>query len=251
MRPLIAVIGERRELNLMPYHVVGDKYVQAIAEFANGLPILLTSAGAQIDAKDIVNRFDGFVFCGSSTNIYPNDWGYATPSIGPFDRERDRLAKRLIEQVLAHGVPSLFICRGMQELNVACGGTLHVEVGKVKGRINHHSPDHSEQDARYAPLHHVTLTPDSPLQDVFGASNFAVNSLHYQAVDKVAPALSVEATADDGTPEAICLRNHRFAVGVQWHPEYRPDRSPQNRSLLAAFGTAALEYAKIVKGQSH
>ena len=247
MRPLIAVIGEQRELDRMPYHVIGDKYVRAISEFANGIPVLLTSAVSEVDAKEIVGKFSGFVFSGSLTNICPEEWGVPVQPVGPFDLDRDRLAKRLIEQVLAHGVPSLFICRGMQELNVACGGTLHVDVAKVNGRMNHHSAEDLDQEGRYGPLHDVSLEPGSPLQPIFGQDRFAVNSLHYQAIDKVGAALSVEAVADDGTPEAICLRSHPFAIGVQWHPEYRPDLSVYSRRLLAAFGRAALEYARTAK----
>lgn len=244
MRPLIAVIGERREIGEMPYHVVGEKYLRAVSEFANGLPVLLTSAVHDSDILGAVDRFDGFLFCGSTTNIDPAEWDARTPAVGPFDQERDRLSRRLIKEVLARSAPSLFICRGMQELNVACGGTLHVEVAKVEGRLNHHSPEDLAYDGRYAPLHSVKLTPGSHLRSIFKQDTFPVNSLHYQAIDQVAPTLEVEAVADDGTPEAISLRGHPFAIGVQWHPEYRPELSPQNRDLLAAFGAAALQYAK-------
>lgn len=244
MRPLIAVIGERRDVSAMPYHMVGEKYLHAVSEFSNGFPVLLTSAVQTPDLLDAVTRFDGFLFCGSATNIDPAEWGIEAPAVGPFDQGRDRLAQHLIRHVLEAQIPSLFICRGMQELNVACGGSLHTEVAKVSGRQNHHSPEDLEYDQRYAPLHTVSLTQGSHLRPVFKLDTFSVNSLHYQAIDRVAPTLSVEAVADDGTPEAISLRSHPFAVGVQWHPEYRPELSTQSKDLLEAFGAAAQRYAK-------
>ena len=244
MRPLVAVIGERRDISDLPYHMVGEKYLRAVSEFADALPVLLPSVIQHADILDAIDRFDGFMFCGSATNIDPAEWDAATPAVGPFDQERDRLSRRLIKEVLGHDIPALFICRGMQELNVACGGTLHVEVAKVEGRLNHHSPEELAYDGRYAPLHSVSLTPGSYLRSIFKQDTFAVNSLHYQAIDQVAPSLAVEAVANDGTLEAVSMRGHPFLVGVQWHPEYRPELSPQSRDLLEAFGAAALRYTK-------
>lgn len=243
MRPLVAVIGERRDIAEMPYHVVGEKYLRAVAEFSNALPVLFPSIVRHSDLDEAIKRFDGFLFCGSTTNLDPAEWNVTTPAIGPFDQERDRLTKRLIHLVIESRIPSLFICRGFQELNVACGGTLHVEIAKVDGRMNHHSPETLDYDARYAPIHSVSLTPGSHLRTIFKQDTFSVNSLHYQAIDRLAPNLSVEAAATDGTPEAISLRDHPFAIGVQWHPEYRPELSEQNRDLLEAFGAAAARYA--------
>lgn len=242
--PLIAVVGERRNLGSMAYHIAGEKYLSAVSEFANGLPVLLPSTVRSGDLMSVVNRFDGFLFCGSMTNLDPAEWQLTSCAVGPFDQARDRLSKGLIELVVDRRVPSLFICRGMQELNAALGGTIHPEVARVAGRMNHHSPEDWEYDERYAPLHKVTLAGDSPLRAIFRQETFAVNSLHYQAVDQVATRLAVEAVADDDTPEAVSLRGHPFAVGVQWHAEYRPDLSPPNRRLLEAFGGASVQYAQ-------
>jgi len=243
--PLIAVVGERRELDGMPYHMAGEKYLSAVSEFVRGIPVLLPATVGVEDLGNIVDRFDGFLFCGSVTNVDPAEWQLTSRAVGPFDQARDRLSKALIELVIDRDVPSLFICRGMQELNAAFGGTLHPDVARVTGRMNHHSPQDWDYAERYAPRHKVTLEAGSPLKAIFQQETFNVNSLHYQALDQVAARLAVEAVADDDTPEAISLRTHRFAVGVQWHAEYRPDLSPPNRHLLEAFGGASLQYAQL------
>lgn len=242
--PLIAVIGERKNIGDMPYHVTGEKYLRAILEFANGLPVQLPSLVWDGNLAEVVRNFDGFLFCGSTTNVDPAEWNLTSQAIGPFDQERDRFSRALIRVVIDRQVPSLFICRGMQELNVAFGGTLHVEVSGLAGRLNHHTPNDWEFEERYAPLHKVTLTAGSPLKAIFRQKSFKVNSLHYQAIDEVADRLEVEAVADDQTPEAVSMRDHPFAVGVQWHPEYRPDLSAPNRHLLEAFGAATARYAQ-------
>ncbi|WJS87120.1 gamma-glutamyl-gamma-aminobutyrate hydrolase family protein [Paracoccus sp. TOH] len=237
--PSIALIGDVKDIAGMPYHVVGDKYVRSIRDYAGAMPFLVLPPldAAEIDL--ITDRFDGFMFTGSASNIHPSHWNGPADTPGPFDEIRDELALLLVRTVVEKQVPALFICRGFQELNVGLGGTLEPELKRLPSRIEHHAPEHAPLEELYGPFHDMELSENSPLIQVFGTRRFAVNSLHYQGLADIAPRLHVEGTAPDGTPEAVRVVDHPFAIGVQWHAEYRPDLSPPNARLLAAFGTAA------------
>jgi putative glutamine amidotransferase len=182
---------------------------------------------------------------GSPSNVHPSHYGQAeTPEAEPFDTARDSTSLALIRLALAEGVPLLAICRGYQELNVALGGTLHARVHELPGRMDHRRPQHPELDVQYGPRHPVTLRAGGPLAALAEAAGIdgplMVNSLHWQGLDRLAEGLVVEAEAEDGTPEAVSLRGARaFALGVQWHPEYKAWENPFSRQLFAAFGAAA------------
>lgn len=241
-KPLVAVVGDLKSDTHLPYFMVGEKYARAVYDFADCLPVMalpvMSAESLADDIETLMWRVDGFFFTGSPSNVHPSHWDGPPDAPGPFDPARDQFALALIRAALARGIPSLFICRGFQELNVALGGSLHARLADVPGRMGHHSPEDGPMDLQYGPLHEVETTAGSPLEGVFGAARFAVNSLHYQGLDRVASDLSVEALAPDGTVEAVSLRAHPFAVGVQWHPEYKPALSAPNARLLAAFGAA-------------
>ncbi len=241
-KPLVAIVGDLKDDTDLPYFMVGEKYARAVAEFAHAVPLMALPVGPEADRDadiaTLIARVDGFFFTGSPSNIHPRHWNGPEDAPGPFDPVRDRFALALIRAAVAAQVPALFICRGFQELNVAFGGTLHADLAALPGRLPHHAPEDAPYDTRYGPLHPVELVPGSPLEATFGARSFPVNSLHYQALDRIGAGLSVEARAPDGTPEAVRVSGHPFAVGVQWHAEYRPDLSPANARLLAAFGAA-------------
>jgi putative glutamine amidotransferase len=131
----------------------------------------------------------------------------------------------------------LAICRGIQELNVALGGTLHQRVHEVPGRLNHRSRRDSP-DGPYGPAHSVALIKGGLLASLAGVAEVMVNSLHSQGIDRPAPGLRVEAMAPDGQIEAVSLPDARFVVGVQWHPEHRALDNPFSRALFLAFARA-------------
>ncbi|MFG1418559.1 gamma-glutamyl-gamma-aminobutyrate hydrolase family protein [Xanthobacter sp. V0B-10] len=241
-KPLVAVVGDLKDETDLPYFMVGEKYVRAVYDFAGCLPVMALPVMApeafDADIAALVGHADGFLFTGSPSNVHPSHWNGPEDAPGPFDPSRDRFALALIRAAVARGVPALFICRGFQELNVALGGTLHARLAEVPGRMDHHAPTEGPMDLQYGPVHQVEVTSGSPLAATFGAPRFAVNSLHYQGLDTVGAGLSVEARAPDGTIEAVSLRDHPFAVGVQWHPEYKPSQNAPSARLLAAFGDA-------------
>lgn len=245
--PLIALPACRTAKEGQDYHTIGDKYVRAAAEAAGALPVMLPSLPGLVAVRDVLARVDGLIMTGSPSNVHPTEYGRpADPKAEPHDTWRDATTLPLIRAAVAAGVPLLAICRGMQELNVALGGTLHARVHEVDGRFDHRAPESADMDVKYGPRHPISLTPGGRLHSLVGAERIEVNSLHNQGVAHPAPDLRVEATADDGTVEAVSLPGaHGFVLGVQWHPEYRATESPVSMALFQAFAAAAREYAQV------
>lgn len=171
----------------------------------------------------------------------------ATPAkrTGLYDTARDSTTLPMIRKAIARGIPLLAICRGIQELNVALGGTLATEIQERDGSMDHRAPVSDNQDERFAIRQVVTIAPDSCLAGIFGAGEIMVNSVHRQAVDRLGSRLQVEALAPDGTVEAVSVKDARgFAVGVQWHPEYWVKSDSESQKIFRAFGEAARAYAR-------
>jgi putative glutamine amidotransferase len=151
----------------------------------------------------------------------------------------------LIRRAVALGVPLFGLCRGIQEVNVAFGGTLHQELHRVGGRFDHRSDKSKAPEARYAPRHSVRLTPGGMLAELLDRRTIEVNSLHGQGLDRLGERVVVEAVAEDGTVEAVRVEGaRRFAVAVQWHPEFRPLTNRTATRLFRAFAEATRERAR-------
>src|SRR5690606_29846245 len=134
------------------------------------------------------------------------------------DPDRDGTTLPLLRKALALGMPLLAICRGMQELNVALGGTLLREIQEIEGNLDHRSPNDRPQDERYAIRQPVDVQQDGCLAAIIGAGRVEVNSLHRQGIEKLADGLKVEALAPDGVIEAVSVRDAMgFALATQWH----------------------------------
>jgi len=228
------------------FHQVGDKYVTSVIDGAGALPLLIPALGERIDPDDLLAGLDGLLITGSPSNVAPHHYGGASARPeSPSDPARDATTLPLIRRALARAVPLLAICRGLQELNVALGGSLHQEVHELPGRLDHRSDKTVPPDERYAPVHPVSLTAGGALQALLGgAETIMVNSLHGQAIDRLAPGLAIEALAPDGTIEAVSVTDAPgFALAVQWHPEWRVLDNPISRRLFAAFGAACRAHA--------
>jgi putative glutamine amidotransferase len=188
----------------------------------------------------------GIVLTGARANVHPSRFQTEpTPKYEPYDEDRDAMALSLVEACVERGVPLFGICRGLQEMNVAFGGTLHPEVRELPGRVNHRMPRlesgeiHPDLEVIFGERHEVRLTPDGAFARLLGRELIRVNSLHGQAILDPGPRVVIEGVADDGTIEAIRIADAPgFALGVQWHAEYDPQRSPVNRALFKAFGEA-------------
>jgi len=221
-------------------HGVGDKYVRAVATAAQAVPVMLPSLGPLMRLPELLQRLDGLVLTGSPSNVHPSLYGVTpTKAHEPYDESRDATSLDLAIMAIDMGVPLLAICRGLQELNVALGGTLQAEVHEVDGRLDHRAPDHPELDVMYGERHRIEIAPGGLLERILGERTIEVNSLHRQAIDRLAPRLRIEATAPDGTIEAVSVPDAKaFALAVQWHPEYRVTDNPQSQRLFEAFGDA-------------
>ena len=240
-KPLIGLPACYRTIDGHPYHRIGDKYLRAVTEAAHGVPFIIPAFGEAGDMADLLDRIDGLMLTGSPSNVHPPHYGRDPhPEAEPYDHARDATTLPLIRAAIAAAVPLFAICRGIQELNVALGGTLFARVHELPGRRDHRRPKHEDPDVQYGPRHSVALTEGGALAGLVGGTELMVNSLHNQGLDRVAEGLAVEAVADDGTIEAVSVTGAKaFALGVQWHPEYKALNDPVSTRLFAAFGDAA------------
>jgi putative glutamine amidotransferase len=228
-----------------PNHAVSDTYVRAVDLVIGGLPCLIPAMGERADVEGFLARIDGLLLTGSPSNVLPSLYGGPPHPQGvPEDPARDAVTLPLIRAAISRGVPLLAICRGMQELNVALGGTLDQRIQDLPGRMDHSTP--TEQNfapVRIAKAHAIRIDDTAQLAAIVGRTELAVNSLHNQGIARLAPGLAVEATAPDGTIEAVRVEGARgFALGVQWHPEYDFETDSASRAILMAFAAAVARH---------
>lgn len=224
------------------FHKVGEKYLMAVARASHCMPLMIPALGGWYDPYELVAKLDGLMLTGSPSNVEPHHYeGEASRPGTHHDPVRDATTLPLIGAALETGLPLFAICRGHQELNVALGGTLHQNVQDVAGKDDHRSDKTLPHDERYLERHPVTLTPAGVLHTLSGGeTRVMVNSLHEQAIDRVAERLEVEAISDDGIVEAVSVKGaESFALSVQWHPEHPLALEwPLSRAMFAAFGDA-------------
>ncbi|TDK39445.1 gamma-glutamyl-gamma-aminobutyrate hydrolase family protein [Rhizobium deserti] len=245
-KPIVALPADIREIDGAVWHAAPNQYLQAALKVAEVMTFIVPAFedGTEIDA--VLDRVDGVLISGSATNVHPSLYGrQAKEADGPFDPARDATSLPLIQRAIDRGIPLLAICRGIQELNVALGGTLASEIQDQPGMWDHRKPNVPERDHMYAIRQPVFVQEGSCIANYLGLSGkIQVNSLHRQAIAQTAPRLKVEATAEDGTIEAVSVIDARnFAVGVQWHPEYWAETDTVSRALFHAFGDAVRTYA--------
>jgi putative glutamine amidotransferase len=245
LQPLVAVSTDVKAFENYTWHAAPQQYLEAAVSAAGVLPLLVPSFGDRLDLDSLLDGVDGVMVTGSKSNVHPSLYGGdASEANGPYDPARDSTTLPLIRRAIERGVPLLAICRGIQELNVALGGTLATEIQERDGSLDHRAPASDSQDERFAIRQKVTIKPGSCLAGVFGPGEIMVNSVHRQAVDRLGPRLEVEAIAEDGTVEAVSVRDARaFAVGVQWHPEYWAKSDDNSARIFRAFGDAARAHA--------
>jgi len=239
-QPLVGIPTCVRTVNERTMLTAVERYPHALVDAAGCLPILIPAIGDKLDFAALLDNLDGLLLTGSPSNVEPYHYGGVPSREGTLhDPDRDATTLPMIREAVRRDLPVLAICRGIQELNVALGGTLHQRVHDMPGgKIHRSGPGPMTLDQRYGPCHAVTLAPDGFLFGLAGTTEIMVNSLHGQGIDQPAPRLKVEAVAPDGLIEGVSLPGARFVVGVQWHPEYKPLENPVSRALFAAFGEA-------------
>jgi putative glutamine amidotransferase len=237
--PFVLIPCDNRVLGGHPFHVLGRKYSDAVHDAAGCHPLLLPTAGDP-DLAAYLELADGILLTGSPANVHPAHFGQGVrDSDLPLDRERDDATLPLVRIAIERALPLFAICRGLQEANVALGGTLLQAVHEEPGRLDHRAHPQADAEAQYAASHPVDIVAGGELERILGVRQLQVNSLHGQAIDRLAPGLRVEARARDGTIEAVHISTHPgFALAVQWHPEWKVTENPASMALFRAFGDA-------------
>ena len=245
LQPLVAVSTDVRQFDNYTWHAAPQQYLEAALTGAGVFPVLVPSFGDRLDLDQLLASVDGVMLTGSKSNVHPSLYGGdASEANGPYDPARDATTLPLIRKAIDYGVPLLAICRGIQELNVALGGTLATEIQEREGILDHRAPVSDLQDERFAIRQPVRIKEGTCLAGVLGAGEVRVNSVHRQAADRLGDRLEVEAVAEDGTVEAVSVKGARaFAVGVQWHPEYWVKSDDVSARIFKAFGDAVRQHA--------
>jgi putative glutamine amidotransferase len=252
-KPVVAIPADIREIEGNVWQATPNQYVRAAVKGADVMVFIVPALETGNDFDGILDRVDGLLVSGSRTNVHPSLYGQqAKETDGPFDPARDATSLPLIRRAIERGIPLLAICRGIQELNVALGGTLASEIQDMPGMWDHRKPDTTELDVAYGIRQSVIVKEGTCLASVLGVGEIQINSLHRQAISKTAPRLAIEAVAEDGTVEAVSVMGSKaFAVGVQWHPEYWVGSDQVSNRLFAAFGDAVRAYAAEKQHPSH
>ena len=233
-------------------HAVGQRYVGSVMHFSAVIPTLIPTCLGKSDLENYLAAIDGVVLTGGRANIEPHHFGgNKFPDDEPIDPDRDRTALDLIDACVKREMPIFGICRGIQEMGVAFGSTLHPEIRDLPGRMNHRAPRlengdfHPDPKVVFTDRHEVRLTSDGVFARIFGCEKIRVNSLHGQAITEPGKRIVVEGLAEDGTIEAVRIADAAgFALGVQWHAEHDPQTNPINRALFRAFGKAVRDRKK-------
>jgi putative glutamine amidotransferase len=246
-RPVVGVIGNSHRVeNRFTVQMVGERNLRAVAEVSGALPLMFAGLPEITDIGALLEVVDGIVLTGARANVHPTRFN-TEPDVKhePYDIHRDEVALQLSQACVARGIPLFGICRGLQEMNVAFGGSLHPEIREIPGRMNHRMPRlengeiHPDPTVIFADRHEVALTPGGAFATLLGCDRIKVNSLHGQGILEPGKRVVIEGIAEDGTIEAIRIADApSFALGVQWHAEYDPQKNPINRKLFEAFGEA-------------
>ncbi len=243
-KPLVGVISGLLEVTDARYvvHGCGESCVDAVENFANCVPVIIPAIAERLDAEDFASRIDGLLLTGGRANVEPHHYdGKSFPEDEPIDPARDGTAMPLVRACVARGRPVFGICRGIQEMNVALGGSLLYRVHLEPDMQDHRMPrrDDITVEEIFELRHTISLTPGGSFHELMDCDEVEVNSLHGQSIDRLADCLTVEAVAPDGVIEAVRLKDDpTFTVGVQWHAEWEPQNHDLSRRLLQAFGEA-------------
>jgi putative glutamine amidotransferase len=233
--------------NRFPLHTTSDKYLRSVIDGAGAMPVSIPALGETLDAGKLADSLDGLLLPGGRANIEPHHYGGpAFPEDEFIDPGRDATVLPLVRACVDKGVPVFGICRGIQELNVALGGSLHYRVHMLPGKEDHRMRrDVDTVEERFELRHLINLAPGSLLEKLAGEPSVMVNSLHGQGINRPADGLVVEATSPDGVIEAIRLPTAKsFTIGVQWHAEWDFECHTLSLRLYQEFGEAARERAR-------
>ena len=229
-------------------HSVGQRYVNAVMQFSGVIPTLIPTCMSKKDLKDYITQIDGVLLTGGRANIEPHHFGGTKfPKDEIIDPARDYTALNLIKECTKLHMPIFGICRGIQEINVAYGGTLIYRVHECNGKKDHRMPQNDDASVEeiFKPRHIINFSRDGLFEDFLGQSQVVVNSLHGQGIERLGDGLKVEALSEDGLVEAVSIEGYdTFGIGIQWHAEFHPERAENyiNKVLFKKFGTSCQKF---------
>ena len=232
-------------------HGTVERNVCAVATGARALPMIVPALGDDCDYADLAERLDGLFLTGGRANVEPHHYGgQPFPDDEIRDPPRDSTTLPLVRECVARGIPVFGSCRGIQEINVALGGTLHYRTHLVPGFNDHRMPRDGDMEHKFSLRHKVVMAEDGFFHRLSNCREIMVNSLHGQSIDRVAPGCEVECVSPDGVIEGIrYVKTSTFCVGVQWHAEWRFETHALTRELWRAFGEACRDRAARRFGQ--
>ena len=253
--PIVGIPCDINRSGINASHGVGEKYINAIAHGSRVCPILIPAQGPGEDLESmdenmfvgsLLNKLDGLFLAGSPSNIMPDLYGdEASLTPNDHDSQRDSMSLLLIKAAFKRKMPILAVCRGMQEVNVALGGTLHQRVQDVEGLNDHREDKHLPREEQYGDSHTVQLRATGELIKLVDTETIRVNSLHGQGIKQLAEGLVTEAHASDDLVEAFRLNDDdHFVWAVQWHPEWQFKTNIFSSALFASFGNSVRTFAQ-------
>jgi putative glutamine amidotransferase len=233
---LIGVTVHRQKVPAIPvYQRVAEASVESLS-LAGACPLLIPLGLSDAQLEEITARLDGILFSGGG-DVQPQCYGsQAHPLVQNVDEDRDRLEIFLVNLAMRERIPFFGICRGLQVINVALGGSLYEDLVEQRPETQRH--DYDVAYPRDYLAHPVSIQPESRLEGIIGLPAVEVNSLHHQGIRSLAPSLTASAWAPDGLVEAVELLDHPFGLAVQWHPECLRERKLMRR-LFRTFTVAA------------
>ena len=228
-RPIIAISPlwdeEKKSMWMLPGYLGG-------LEQAGATPIMLPLTDNEEELRQLADLADGFLIPGGqdvNPALYGEEPQEKTIEISPI---KDSAEQTFLTFMLQQDKPVLGICRGIQLLNVRYGGTLYQDLPNEIHQKHQMDPPYNMF------CHMVNLIPDTPISEIIGRDTLEVNSIHHQAIHEVAPSMKVMAVTEQNVVEGIYDPNHKFVLGIQWHPEYLYERDKESRKIFQAFVNA-------------
>jgi putative glutamine amidotransferase len=235
------------------------RYIEALDRHASVECVILPTIdgdlpwGATVrNFREVMRRLDGLVLTGDESNLdlgifneQQRVWNCAENDVipGERDRPRDRLSSVALSIAIELDMPILGICRGLQEMSVHRGGTLHADLSVVGHSVVHSEIPCVSRDQQYLPVHSIHVVSGGLLSSIVGDRVLYVNSLHNQGITTVASGVQREAIAEDGVIEALSYTTPgAFQFGVQWHPEWHAATDAISQKIFSAFGSACNAY---------
>lgn len=238
-KPVIGVIACSREVESEPAQAVKHRYLEGVSRYAGAIPLIVPVNQPAADAGGIVRRLDALLLTGSASNIAPARYASTEAAHPPQDVARDEFSAALVQAAIA-GKPVFGICRGLQEINVALGGSLLDLRDRGQAAPDHHAPEGADLAQMFEHFHEVEVVDGTLLDRLSGQRRLTVNSVHHQTIDRLADGLRVNAVSPDGVVEAVSLeRPGALVFAVQWHPEWQPSKRPHDLAFWHLLGEAA------------